>query len=102
MADQSSSPEAQRNTDGMKPVEMETGIGSPWRRCTSRTVFAMDSISCSLRLILGRFLRKSRATAASPERDSSISPEQSAAASASVVSRRMPRSTTSATSSSLS
>ena len=47
----------------------------------------MDSISCSLRLILGRFLRKSRATAASPERDSSMRPEQRVAASASVVSR---------------
>ena len=35
----------------------------------------------------GRFLRKSRATALSPERDSSIRQEQSAAASARVVSR---------------
>src|SRR5436190_9444661 len=99
---QSSSPEAQRKTAGMNPPWTPTGIWR-WRwRCASWMVWARPPSSASRRRSFGRLRRNSRARATSPERDSSMSAEHSAAASAPVRSSKRPRKTLSATSSSLS
>src|SRR6058998_15907 len=86
----------------MNPACTARGIRRWCARWASWIVFARLSSWSSLRRSRGRFLRKSRAIAASPERASSISAEHTAAASAALRSVKAPRKTPSATSSSLS
>src|SRR5437867_3702018 len=86
----------------MNPACTARGIRRWCARWASWIVFARLSSWSSLRRSRGRFLRKSRAIAASPERASSISAEHTAAASAALRSVKTPRKTPSATSSSLS
>src|SRR5262249_41075982 len=99
---QSSSPDAQRKTAGMKPECTAIGIRR-WRaRCASCTVSATRMSWSSLRLSLGRFFKNVRASAGSPERASSINAEQTGAASGPETSSNTPCATPSATRSSLS
>src|SRR2546425_1198378 len=86
----------------MNPACTARGIRRWCARWASWIVFARLASWSSLRRSRGRFLRKSRAIAGSPERASSISAEHTVAASAAARSAKTPRKTHSATSSSLS
>src|SRR6266545_2921902 len=99
---QSSSPDAQRKTEGMNPAWTPTGTRR-WRaRWASYTVSATRMSWSSFRLRFGRFRRNTRAMAGSPDRASSINAEQIAAASGAETSLKTPCATNSATRSSLS
>src|SRR5262245_53711070 len=62
MAAQSLSPDAHRNTAGMNPVEMPTGMDRCRRRCSASMLSAIASISWRACRSLGLFLRNARAT----------------------------------------
>src|SRR6266850_1743623 len=79
MPDQSSSPEAQRKTEGMKPGCTPTGTPRRRARWAWNTVSAAPASRSRRCLSLGRFLRNARAIIGSPERDSSSSVEGGAA-----------------------